>query len=163
MSVDLTSLCIVLKIKLCVKLKPVRFDTTAGICYDGGGKNDMERYGVKMADFNLEDIEEMSVELELEDGTMLECEVLYIFEWDGNDYAALTPVDESIEEIYFFGIEIGDNGGEPEITLLQIEDEEVLDALADAFDEMLDEEEFEDEEDEEDAKWDEFIHKKLED
>lgn len=116
-----------------------------------------------MADFNLEDIEEMSVELELEDGTMLECEVLYIFEWDGDDYAALTPVDESIEEIYFFGIEIGDNGGEPEITLLQIEDEEVLDALADAFDEMLDEEEFEDEEDEEDAKWDEFIHKKLED
>lgn len=116
-----------------------------------------------MADFNLEDIEEMSVELELEDGTMLECEVLYIFEWDGDDYAALTPVDESIEEIYFFGIEIGDNGGESEITLLQIEDEEVLDALADAFDEMLDEEEFEDEEDEEDAKWDEFIHKKLED
>lgn len=112
-----------------------------------------------MAEFDLEDIEEMSVELELEDGTMLECEVLYIFEWDGDDYAALTPVDESIEEIYFFGIQIENNGREPEITLLQIEDEEVLDALADAFDEMLDEEEFED--DEEDAKWDEFINKKL--
>lgn len=122
---------------------------------------------IKMADFGLEDIEEMSVELELEDGTMLECEVLYIFEWGGDDYAVLTPVDESIEEIYFFGIELEDNGGEPEITLLQIEDQEVLDALADAFDEMLDEEEFEDdeddEEDEDDAKWDEFIHKKLED
>lgn len=113
----------------------------------------------KMAEFDLEDIDEMSVELELEDGTMLECEVLYIFEWDGDNYAALTPVDESIEEIYFFGIELEDNGGEPEITLLQIEDEEVLEALADAFDEMLDEEEFE----EDDAKWDEFIHKKLED
>ena len=113
-----------------------------------------------MADFNLEDIEEMQVNLELEDGTTHECEVIYIFEWNGDDYAALTPVDESIEEIYFFGIEIEDSGAEPEISLLQIEDEEVLDALADAFDEMLDEEEF-DEDDEEDGKWDEFINKKL--
>lgn len=113
----------------------------------------------KMADFNLEDIEEMSVELELEDGGTLECEVIYIFEWDGNDYAALTPVDESIEEIYFFGIELDKSGAEPEITLLQIEDEEVLESIADAFDEMLDEEEF----DEEEAKWDEFINKKLDD
>ena len=114
-----------------------------------------------MADFNLEDIEEMSVDLELEDGNTLSCEVLYIFEWDGDDYAVLTTVDESIEEIYFFGIEIEDKGGEQEITLLQIEDEEGLEALADAFDEMLDEEELEEEMDEEDAKWDEFIHKKL--
>ncbi len=114
-----------------------------------------------MADFNLEDIEEMTVNLELEDGSTLECEVIYIFEWDGDDYAALTPTDETIEELYFFGISIEDNGGQPEIELLQIEDEEMLEAIADAFDEMLDEEEFED--DEEDAKWDEFINKKLED
>ncbi len=112
-----------------------------------------------MEDFSLEDIEEMKVELELEDGGTLECEVIYIFEWDGNDYAALTPVDDSIEEVYFFGIEIENNGGEPEITLLQIEDDETLEAIADAFDEMLDEEEFE----EEDSEWDEFINKKLED
>ncbi len=110
-----------------------------------------------MADFDLEDIEEMQVELELEDGSKLECEVIYIFEWDGDDYAALTPLDESIEEIYFFGIEISDNGGEPEITLLQIDDDETVQAISDAFDEMLEEEE----EEEEDSKWDEFIHKKL--
>lgn len=52
----------------------------------------------------------MKVELQLEDGSTLECEVIYIFEWGGDDYAALTPVDESIEEIYFFGIEIEDKG-----------------------------------------------------
>ncbi|MCI8962247.1 MAG: DUF1292 domain-containing protein [Eubacterium sp.] len=116
-----------------------------------------------MAEFNLEDIEEMKVDLQLEDGSTLECEVIYIFEWGGDDYAALTPVDESIEEIYFFGIEIEDKGGEPEITLLQIDDEEALEALADAFDEMLDEEEFDEDEDEaeDDGKWDEFINKKL--
>lgn len=125
-----------------------------------------------MADFDFEDIEEMQVSLELEDGTNLECEVVYIFEWDGDDYAVLTPLDEDIEEIYFFGIEIEDNKGEPEITLLQIEDEEVLEALADAFDEILDNEELdrfgeldddEDEDDDDDGRWDEFIKKKLED
>lgn len=120
-----------------------------------------------MADFNLDDIEEMTVELELEDGKTLVCEVIYIFEWNGDDYAVLTPEDDSIEEIYFFGIEIADNGGaEPEITLLEIEDEETLEALADAFDELLDEEEFgededEQDEDDDDGRWDEFIHKKL--
>jgi hypothetical protein len=110
-----------------------------------------------MSDFNLEDIEEMQVSLELEDGSTLDCEVIYIFEWNGDDYAALTPVDEQIEEIYFFGIEIDGSGDEPEITLLQIDDEDVLEAITDAFDEMLDEEEF----DEEDSQWDEFINKKL--
>ena len=103
-----------------------------------------------MAEFDLDDIEEMTVELEMEDGTILECEVVYIFEWNGDNYAALTPVDESIEEVYFFGIEIEDNGDEPEITLLQIEDEDVLEAITDAFDEMLDEEE-----------WDEFLNKSI--
>lgn len=114
-----------------------------------------------MSDFNLDDIEEMTVDLELEDGSTLECEVIYIFEWNGDNYAALTPVDESIEELYFFGIEIDDSGSQPDITLLQIDDEEVLEALSDAFDEMLDEEEWEEEADEEDGKWDEFITKKL--
>lgn len=115
-----------------------------------------------MADFDLSDIEEMQVELELEDGTKMECEVIYIFEWNGDDYAALTPVDESIEELYFFGIEFHGTSDAPELTLLQIEDDEMLDAISDAFEEMLDEEEFEEEEeDEEDEKWDEFIDKKL--
>lgn len=124
-----------------------------------------------MADFDFDDIEEMQVSLELEDGTNLECEVVYIFEWEGDDYAVLTPLDEEIEEIYFFGIEIEDNKGEPEITLLQIEDEAVLEALADAFDEILDNEELDrldeldddEDEDDDDGRWDEFIKKKLED
>lgn len=136
------------------------FDSTVKVCYHlyiiifSGG--------MEMSDFDLSDIEEMQVSLELEDGSTLECEVIYIFEWNGDDYAALTPVDESIEEIYFFGIQIDTEGDQPEITLLQIEDDEMLDAISDAFDEMLDEEEFgEDEEDDDDGRWDEFIDKKL--
>ena len=118
-----------------------------------------------MADFDLSDIEEMQVSLELEDGSTLECEVIYIFEWNGDDYAALTPVDESIEELYFFGIQISMEGEQPEITLLEIDDDEMLDAISDAFDEMLDEEEFgeddDEEDDDDDGRWDEFINKKL--
>ena len=55
-------------------------------------------------------------------------------------------------------------GEQPEITLLEIDDDEMLDAISDAFDEMLDEEEFgedEDEDDDDDGRWDEFINKKL--
>ena len=39
----------------------------------------------------------------------------------------------------------------------------MLDAISDAFDEMLDEEEFgeDEEEDDDDGRWDEFIDKKL--
>lgn len=137
------------------------FDSAAKVCYHlyiiifSGG--------TEMSDFDLSDIEEMQVSLELEDGSTLECEVIYIFEWNGDDYAALTPVDESIEEIYFFGIQIDTEGDQPEITLLQIEDDEMLDAISDAFDEMLDEEEFgeDEEEDDDDGRWDEFIDKKL--
>lgn len=137
------------------------FDSAAKVCY--------HHYiiifsgGTEMSDFDLSDIEEMQVSLELEDGSTLECEVIYIFEWNGDDYAALTPVDESIEEIYFFGIQIDTEGDQPEITLLQIEDDEMLDAISDAFDEMLDEEEFgeDEEEDDDDGRWDEFIDKKL--
>ena len=73
---------------------------------------------------------------------------------------AVDLISYTLAEMGIEGIEIEDKGGEPDITLLQIEDEDVLEALADAFDEMLDEEEF-GEEDEDDAKWDEFINKKL--
>ncbi|MCR5797921.1 MAG: DUF1292 domain-containing protein [Eubacterium sp.] len=142
-----------------------------------------------MQDFDMEDIEEMMVSLELEDGTELECEVICIFEYEGQDYAALTPTDETIEEIYFFGIELNRNGEEVEVELQQLEDDELLGALGEVFDEIMSEDDeimiddgngnvyniFDDEdgtkgkytnysnyfEDDDDGKWDEFINKKL--
>ena len=142
-----------------------------------------------MQDFDMEDIEEMMVSLELEDGTELECEVICIFEYEGQDYAALTPTDEKIEEIYFFGIELNKNGEEVEVELQQLEDDELLEALGEVFDEIMSDDDeimiddgngnvyniFDDEdgtkgkytnysnyfEDDDDGKWDEFINKKL--
>ncbi|MCH5251377.1 MAG: DUF1292 domain-containing protein [Lachnospiraceae bacterium] len=101
---------------------------------------------------NPDDTEEIIVNLELEDGSEIECQVICIFEYGDDNYAALTPTDDSIEEIYFFGLEMQDLGEETEFTLSNIEDDDLLDELADVFDELMDED---------DGEWDEFINKKL--
>lgn len=126
-----------------------------------------------MAGFDTDDIEEIIVTLDLEDDGEVECEILCIFEYGDSDYAALTPTDESVEELYFFGIQMEEQGDDVEITLDNIEDEQLLEELAAAFEQimnedeeddleaMLPEEEEEDNDDDDDSKWDEFITKKL--
>lgn len=125
-----------------------------------------------MADFDLDEIEEINVTLELEGEGEVECEVICIFEYGDSNFAALTPTDESREELYFFGIEMEENGDEVELSLENVEDDELLEELAAAFDELMNEEdeieaaigmdeEEEEDEDEDDSRWDEFITKKL--
>jgi hypothetical protein len=126
-----------------------------------------------MAGFDTDDIEEIIVTLELEDEGEVECEVICIFEYDGSDYAALTPTDESIEELYFFGIEMKEDGDEVEMELSNVEDEELLEELGLAFDQIMNEDDEDDieaaigmseeteEDDSDDSQWDEFITKKL--
>ncbi len=109
-------------------------------------------------EFNMDDIVDYgSVTLTLEDDTEVECIILAIFPADGKDYIALLPVDENGEAeddaevlIYRFI----DHGEDAEPELMNIEDDEEYEIAADAFDEMLDDEEFdeedEDEEDDED-------------
>lgn len=131
-----------------------------------------------MANIDLEEIEEIKINLELEDEGEVECEVICIFEYEGRDYAALTPTDESVEELYFFGLDSEEQGDEMEFTLLNIEDESLLEELSQVFDQIIDSEngdlddddeltldldEEDDEDDEDDDKWDKFINKKLED
>ena len=109
-------------------------------------------------EFNMDDIAEYgSVTLTLEDDTEVECIILAIFPAGDKDYIALLPVDENGEAeddaevlIYRFI----DHGEDAEPELLNIEDDEDYEIAADAFDEMLDDEEF-DEEDEDDEEDDE--------
>ena len=49
-----------------------------------------------MAGFDVDDIEEIVVTLELEGEGEVECEIICIFEYDGKDFAAMTPTDESV-------------------------------------------------------------------
>lgn len=91
---------------------------------------------------NLDD-DDMFVTLDLDDGSQVECEILTIFEVDKQDYIALLPLsDEESEdgdEVYIYRYN-EDEDGNP--SLENIEDDEEYEAVADRFDELLDEAEF---------------------
>ena len=104
-----------------------------------------------MADYEPMDGEEMEIDtvtLTLEDDTELECAILAIYPAGDRSYIALMPMDEDgeLEEdsdvlLYRYI----DNGEDEEPELENIEDDDEYELAADAFDELLDEEEFEDE------------------
>ena len=92
-------------------------------------------------DEELDDIEMMS--LELDDGTKLECEIVATFDVEDTSYIALLPIEapegyDDDEVLVYRYIELPND----EFTLEPIEDEEEFDIVADAFDEILDEMEF---------------------
>ena len=95
---------------------------------------------------NAPEEEEMTVTLELEDGTSVDCAVLTIFDMDDRDYIALLPLDEKgdgLEEgvwIYRYSENPDDPNEEPELGY--IDDDEEYEKVADAFDEFLDNSEF---------------------
>ncbi len=94
--------------------------------------------------------EEMTVELELEDGKVVNCAVITILEVDEKDYIVLLPLDEKGEnadgEVWFYRYKEDENDPNVEPELTYIEDDDEYEAVADAFDEFLDNEEFLDEE-----------------
>lgn len=93
-------------------------------------------------DMELNEDEELFVTLELDDGQELECQVIMIFEVEEQDYIALLPTEgEEYEngEVYLYRY-AEDEEGNP--SLDNIESEEEYEMVADAFDEILDEEEY---------------------
>lgn len=86
--------------------------------------------------------EEVTVTLTLDDGSQLECVVLTIFDAGEREYIALLPMDgEEAEEgeVYLYRYS-EDADGNP--SLENIEDDEEYDIVAEAFDELLDEQEY---------------------
>lgn len=86
--------------------------------------------------------EEMTVTLTLDDGSELECVVLTIFEAGERDYIALLPLEgkEAEEgEVYLYRYS-EDAEGNP--NLENIEDDDEYEVVADAFDELLDAQEY---------------------
>lgn len=101
---------------------------------------------------NAEEGEEMTVTLTMDNDTEVECVVLTIFTAGERDYIALLPVEgaEAEEgEVYLYRYsEAAD--GQP--NLENIKDDDEYERVADAFDEMLDSQEYDelvDEDDEE--------------
>ncbi|MDO5572421.1 MAG: DUF1292 domain-containing protein [bacterium] len=95
---------------------------------------------------DIEQDEEMTVELELDDGTKVNCAIITILTVAEKDYIALLPMDENGEstdgEVWFYEYDEDENDVNAEPTLTYIEDDAVYEAVADAFDEFLDNEEF---------------------
>ncbi len=90
--------------------------------------------------------EEMTVELNLEDGTTVVCAIITILDVDGQDYIVLLPLDEDGNnddgEVWFYRYSENpdDPNEEPELGFIDSDDE--YEAVADAFDEYLDSVEF---------------------
>ena len=90
--------------------------------------------------------EEMTVDIELEDGTNISCAVVTILEVESKNYIALLPLNEEGEnedgEVWFYGYEenMADSNEEPK--LIYIEDDEEYEKVEEAFDEYLDNCEF---------------------
>ena len=90
--------------------------------------------------------EEMTVELNLEDGTTVVCAIITILDVDGQDYIVLLPLDEDGNnddgEVWFYRYSENPDDPNEEPELGFIESDEEYEAVADAFDEYLDSVEF---------------------
>lgn len=89
----------------------------------------------------LHDEEEMTVTLTLDDDTELECAVVAIFPVNGREYIALLPMEDESEEVFLYRFKQAEND---ELELDNIEDDEEFEAVADAYDMLLDDMEYED-------------------
>ena len=98
------------------------------------------------AESNEMDDEEMTVELDLDDGTHVECAIVTILECQQKDYIVLLPLDENGEnndgEVWFYRYYEDKDDVTAEPRLEYIEDDDEYELVADAFDEYLDNVEF---------------------
>lgn len=92
--------------------------------------------------------ENLTVTLTLDNDEVLECAVLTIFSAGDRQYIALLPLEDAEDteegDVFIYRFEEDENG---EPTLDNIEDEDEYELAADAFDEWLDEQDFEELED----------------
>lgn len=92
------------------------------------------------------DDEEMTVELELDNGEKVNCAIITILTVNDKDYIVLLPLDENGNnedgEVWFYRYEEDENNPDEEPSLSYIDDDEEYDIVADAFDEYLDNVEF---------------------
>lgn len=130
-----------------------------------------------MSDIDYSALEDAVITLESEDGESMECQLICVFEYNEQDYAAFAEIDNDENEVYFFSLKAKVKKKETEFEFNIVDDEELMDELlavlqqiSDAeFEENADNdsviiddsEEDDDFGDDDDSKWDQFINKKL--
>ena len=93
--------------------------------YNGGNKKAENKNQVQ----NEEDI----ITLEFDDGEDIECEIMGIFDYDGNDYIALIPLDDS-DDVYIYGYR---EVGEDEFEIVDILDDELFKNVVGEFEAIM--------------------------
>ena len=77
------------------------------------------------------------ITLEFEDGVTIECEVMGIFDHNGQDYITLIPQDDS-DDVYIYGYKELDDD---EFELVDIEDDALFGEVVEVFDTIMESEE----------------------
>lgn len=92
----------------------------------------------------IQNDEQITVDIELDDGRNVTCAVLIVLTVNKKDYIVLLPLDEHGQNndgnVWFY--EFIQKSSDDEPTLGYIEDDDEYEAVADAFDEYLDDVEF---------------------
>ena len=95
----------------------------------------------KNQDNEIDEREDITVTLTLDDDRELECAIITIFEAGGRDYIALLPLDDvEAEEGEVYLYRYSEKDGQPELENIQDDDE--YEIVSDAFDEFLDTQEY---------------------
>ena len=92
------------------------------------------------------DAEDMTVDIELDNGENVSCKIITIMTVGGRDYIALLPIDENGEnndgEVWLYRYSEDKNNPSKEPLIEYIENDDEYEIVEDAFDEYLDEAEF---------------------
>lgn len=114
---------------------------------DLGCNGNCDSCGSSCEDLNLD---QPTVTLTLDDDSEVTCAILTIFPAGGKEYIALLPLDENGEnedgEVYLYSYLENENG---QPSLENIETDEEYEIAADAFDELMDAQEFDEMDEEE--------------
>lgn len=73
------------------------------------------------------------ITLEFDDGVEVECEIMGVFEYDGKEYIALIP-DDDTDDIYIYGYK---EVGEDEFELVDIDDDAEFEKVVAEFDKIM--------------------------
>lgn len=103
-------------------------------------------FDITKAEQTDEASEEMTVELDLDDGSHVTCAVVTILTVAKQNYIVLLPLDEDGEnqngEVWFYRYFEDENDTNKEPVLEYIDDDDEYEAVGEAFDEYLDAAEF---------------------
>ncbi len=76
------------------------------------------------------------ITLEFDDGIEVECEIMGVFDFEGKEYIALIPNDNT-DDVYIYGYK---EVGEDEFELIDIEDDAEFEKVVAEFDKIMEEE-----------------------